>query len=143
MTPAVSGARAGVRARRPVALMAIVLLALLQALAHLLWASQWFRAGSETIGQGVLLIPLVGVALFLRGTFATIVATLYVLFAAGAFAGGRPAWSAGMLATVLNVLGLLVLAAAGEPASQILLRGAAAVVILGYLIARSAHAGQD
>jgi hypothetical protein len=111
----------------------VAVLALLQGIAGLVWASESLRAGGETMGRGVLFVPLMGAALFGRGGFAITVALLYAVFAGAIFAGRSWAWPVGIVATVLNLLGVLVLALAGEPPATALFRGGVAVVILGYL----------
>ncbi|MGH7873351.1 MAG: hypothetical protein ACREQO_14150 [Candidatus Binatia bacterium] len=41
----------------------------------------WFDVGSDLLGQGLLLLPIVGVLAFFRGVVVAVIALLYVLFA--------------------------------------------------------------
>ena len=60
--------------------------------------------GSNLFGQGLLLLPVVGVMAVIRGLFVSIVALLYILFAVGCLLGKSWGWWAGMTTAVVNLL---------------------------------------
>jgi hypothetical protein len=113
----------------------IIILAQVQAVVSALRATEWFRAGTEIMGRGLVLLPLLGAIVFMLGVLAVGVPLLYVLFAGAAFFGRRRAWTIGMFATVLNLLGVIAVALTGTSLSEILPRAAGAIVIFAYLIA--------
>ena len=126
----------GVVAVRPTrGTVVIALLATVQAVAALVWATQWVQMGGDVMGRGVLFMPLMAITLFARSGFALVMAALYLLFVWAALTGRRSAWRLGMLAVVFNGFGVLVLVAAGAPLREIALRAIVAVVVLGYLVA--------
>jgi len=82
----------------------IALLALIQCVFGLLRAYNWVQIGTNLFGQGLLLLPFVGVVAVVRGLFVSIVALLYVLFAVGAFLGKSWLWWPGLSAALINLL---------------------------------------
>ena len=46
-------------------------------------AFEWFNIGADQFGQGLLILPLVGVVAFARGGLVIVLAMLYLLFAVG------------------------------------------------------------
>jgi hypothetical protein len=112
----------------------IALLALVQAGAGIFWGIQWFRLAFRLGERGALLLPLAGALVALRGVFALIIAALYLAFAAGAYARRDWAWGVGMVAVVLNLLGVLVLVLTGDAFAPVAVRGLVALVIVAYLV---------
>jgi hypothetical protein len=119
---------------RPAGLTVIALLALVQAGAGIFWGIQWFRLAFQLGERGALLLPLAGALVALRGVFALIIAALYLAFATGAFARRDWAWGVGMVAVVLNLLGVLVLVLTGDAFVPVAVRGLVALVIFAYLV---------
>jgi hypothetical protein len=103
---------------RPLSLKIVACLALVQGLAGLLRAFNWLQIGVDLFEQGILLLPLVGAAAFLRGLFIAVVALLYVLFFAGALLGRGWARWVGMTAAVINLLLVLRALSEGAPAAN-------------------------
>ncbi|HEX5605067.1 MAG TPA: hypothetical protein VFY96_01040 [Candidatus Binatia bacterium] len=89
----------------------MAVLATLQGVLGLLRAYNWVQIGANLFGQGLLLVPFVGVMAVARGVFISIVALLYVLFAIGVFLGKSWAWWPCITAVIINlflVVGALV-----------------------------------
>jgi hypothetical protein len=59
----------------------IALLAIAQAAFGVLRALGWFHSGSDLMGQGLLLLPLIGVLAYARGALIAGIALLYIFFA--------------------------------------------------------------
>jgi uncharacterized membrane protein (DUF2068 family) len=118
----------------------IALLAFVQGGFGVLRALHWFDMGSDLFGQGLLILPLVGVVAFLRGAFITAIALLYVVFAWGMML--RRAWASwvGIVAAAVNLLLVFSVLAQGEPIGRTLLWAVIPLIILLYLL--SASAGQ-
>ncbi|MGZ8466632.1 MAG: hypothetical protein ACXWXT_13900, partial [Candidatus Binatia bacterium] len=53
--------------KRAIGLTVVALLALVQSALGVMRALHWFDAGSDLMGQGLLILPLVGVLAFFRG----------------------------------------------------------------------------
>jgi hypothetical protein len=84
--------------------LVVALLAFVQALFGALRASEWIQIGSNMLGQGLLLMPLVGTVAYARGLFLAFVVALYVAFGAGLLLARQWAWSAGLSAVVINLV---------------------------------------
>jgi len=93
-------------------------LALVQSALGVLRALHWFNFGSDLMGQGVLLFPLMGVVAYLRGVLVAVLALLYVLFAWGFFLHRSWARWLGMIAAVVNLLLVVSVIAQGEAVTQ-------------------------
>ena len=72
---------------RTLSLRIVGVLALVQGGLALLRAYNWVQIGSNLFGQGLLLLPVVGVMAVMRGLFVSIVALLYILFAVACLLG--------------------------------------------------------
>jgi hypothetical protein len=112
----------------------IAVLAVVQAAVGIFWAIRWFYLAGQLGERGALLLPLAGALVFLRAVFATIIALLYLAFVGGAFARRDWAWGVGMLAVILNLLGVLALVLTGDAFGLIAVRAVVALVILAYLV---------
>jgi hypothetical protein len=119
---------------RPAGLTVIALLALVQAGVGIFWGIRWFRLAFQLGERGALLLPLAGALVALRGIFALVIAALYLAFVGGAFARRDWAWGVGMIAVVLNLLGILALVLTGEALPLVAVRGLVALVIFAYLV---------
>jgi hypothetical protein len=69
--------------KRPLGLMVVVVLVIVQGVLALLRANQWFQVGIDLLGEGVLFIPLMGLVAIGRGRVVAGIGILYVLFAVG------------------------------------------------------------
>lgn len=111
----------------------IAVLAIAQGVLALLRAFGWFQIGSDFLGRGLLILPLMGLAAYARGFLVAGIALLYVVFAVGAYAHKGWAWSLGVTVAVINLLLVLSVVIQGES----LVRGVAwlivPLVILWYL----------
>ena len=62
--------------KRNVGMTVIAALALVQGVAGVLRALQWFDIGSDLMGQGLLILPLVGLVALGRGMLVAVLALL-------------------------------------------------------------------
>jgi len=92
-------------------------LALMQGVAGLLRGFNWVRLGENLFGQGLLLLPMLGVVAVMRGLFIAAVAFMYVLFVIGGLLGRNWAWWPGLGASIVNLL--LVLSALAQGVSVV------------------------
>ena len=119
---------------RPVGLVVIAVLAVVQAGAEVLWAARSIRAGQADVGRGLLILPLMGAMLVARGGVAAGIGLLYALFAWAALTGRRWARSAGLVAVLGSAFAVVVLVVARETPAQIVLRALIPVIVLVYLL---------
>jgi hypothetical protein len=113
----------------------IALLAIAQAAFGVLRALGWFHSGSDLMGQGLLLLPLIGVLAYARGALIAGIALLYIFFA-WAYSKGHP-WArpVGFIAAVVNVLLVLSVLIQGELIAHALLWLIVPVTVVWYLLA--------
>jgi hypothetical protein len=124
--------------KRPLGLMIVVVLVIVQGVLALLRANQWFQIGVDLLGEGLLLIPLLGVVAIGRGALVAGIGLLYVLFAVGALAGKNWAWWMGLIAALMNVFLVLSLVFQGAPVAQSLIWVIVPAILLYYLFKHSA-----
>jgi hypothetical protein len=120
--------------RLPAGLAIVAVLAVAQGLVGLLRAMEWIGVGSDLLGRGMLLVPILGALAFLRGFMVAGIALLYAAFAWGAFAGHGWAWWVGLGAALLNALLVLTAVAEGGPLLQALLWTIVPAVVVVYLL---------
>jgi hypothetical protein len=89
---------------QPVSLKIIAFLALVQGLLGLLRASNWVKIGADLFGQGVLLLPAVGLLAIFRGLVIAFVALLYVSFFGAVLLEKSWARWIGVAAATINLL---------------------------------------
>jgi len=111
----------------------VAILALAQSAFGVLRALHWFNVGTDFIGQGVLLLPLIGVVTIFRGLLVAIIALLYVLFACGILLKRAWGWWLGVVAAGVNLLLVFNVLAQGEPVGRALLWVVVPLIILLYL----------
>jgi hypothetical protein len=92
----------------------IAALALAQAVFGVLRAFNWFQIGSDFLGQGLLILPALGVLAYAWGFLVISIALLYGLFAVGLFTEKSWAFSLGMMVALVNVLLVLSVVIQGE-----------------------------
>jgi hypothetical protein len=90
--------------------------------------------GSDLLGQGLLLLPLVGVLAFARGAIVALLALLFLLFAFGAFRKRSWAWSLGIVLSVANLLLVLSLAVQAESVVSAVPWAVIPIIMLIYLL---------
>jgi hypothetical protein len=119
---------------KPVGVTVIAVLALAQAVFGVLRALDWFEIGSDFLGRGLLILPLIGVVAYARGLLVAGIALLYVMFALGVF--GRKSWarSLGLTAAVVNLLLVLSVVVQGESLIRAILWIIVPVIIVWYLL---------
>ncbi len=103
----------------------IAVLAIAQAVFGVLRALGWFQIGSDFLGRGLLVLPLMGLAAYARGFLVAGIALLYVAFAFGAYARKGWAWSLGVTVAIINLLLVLSVILQGES----LVRGVAWLIV--------------
>jgi hypothetical protein len=113
----------------------VAALALLQGVLGLLRSFDIVRFGVKLTGQGVLLLPMLGILTAARGGLVAIIALLYLVFAVGALRQDAWSWWVGLAAALLN--GLLVVNTMVQGASipLSLLWAVVPVVLVSYLFA--------
>ena len=111
----------------------VMLLALAQGIAGLLRAFNWVHVGVDLFGQGLLLLPFLGVVAVMRGLLIAVVALLYGLFAGGALL--RRSWARwiGLAAAIVNLLLVLSLLTQEAPVAQAIAWSAIPVMLIVYL----------
>ena len=121
--------------QRPVGLMVVILLALVQTLFGAFRAVQWFELGKELTERGIFVYPMAGMLMMVRGGLVVVIALLFLAFAIGALARQEWAWWLGLTAACLNVGLALWLVIDGSPVIPALITTLIPVVLVCYLIA--------
>ena len=120
--------------KRAIGLTVVAVLALVQSALGVLRALHWFDAGSDLMGQGLLILPLVGVLAFFRGGLVAAFAILYVVFACGALLGwGWVRWL-GIVVAAVTLFMVVSVVIQGESPVRALVWSIVPVVMLGYLL---------
>jgi hypothetical protein len=112
----------------------IAALALAQAVFGVLRAFNWFQIGSDFLGQGLLILPALGVLAYAWGFLVISIALLYGLFAVGLFTEKSWVFSLGMMVALVNVLLVLSVVIQGESLSRGVLWLIVPLVIVWYLL---------
>ncbi|MGZ8498276.1 MAG: hypothetical protein ACXW5W_07605 [Candidatus Binatia bacterium] len=123
--------------KRAIGLTVVALLALVQSALGVMRALHWFDAGSDLMGQGLLILPLVGVLAFFRGGVVAAFAILYVVFACGALLGwGWVRWL-GIVVAAVTLFMVVSVVIQGESPVRALVWSIVPVVMLWYLLSAS------
>jgi hypothetical protein len=112
----------------------IAALALAQGVFGVLRAFNWFQIGSDFLGQGLLLLPMMGVLAYAWGFLVISIALLYVVFAVGLFTEKSWAFSLGMMVALVNVLLVLSVVIQGGSLAQGVFWLIVPSVIVWYLL---------
>ena len=118
---------------RTVGLTVVAVLALVQSIAGVLRALQWFDVGSDLMGQGLLLLPLIGLVAIGRGVLVAALALLLFVVACGAWLQRSWARWLGIFLAIVNLLLVLSVATQGESPARALVWAIVPVVMLYYL----------
>lgn len=121
-------------AKRNTGMTIIAMLAVAHAAAGILRALRWFDMGSDLMGQGLLLVPFVGVLAFARGALVALLAALFVVFAFAAFLQRSWARPLGIVLAVANLLLVFSLMIQGESFARALPWVVVPAAILIYLL---------
>ena len=121
-------------AERTMGLTVVAVLALVQSALGVLRTLHWFDAGSDLMGEGLLLFPLMGVVAFLRGGFVAAIAILYVVFAYGAFVGRSWARWLGIVVASVSLLLVVSVVIQGESPVRALVWSIIPLVMIAYLL---------
>jgi len=124
---------------RTMGLTIVAVLALGQSALGVLRTLHWFDAGSDLMGQGLLLFPLMGVVTFFRGVLVAAIALLYVTFAYGAFVGRSWARWLGIVVAIVTLLLVVSVVIQGESPVRALVWSIVPVVMIGYLLLSAGH----
>jgi hypothetical protein len=128
-----------VEPKRTLALTVVAVLAVVQSIAAVVRALEWLEVGSDLMGQGLLLLPLLGLIAIGRGMLVAVLALLFVAFACGALLQRRWARWLGVILAIVNLLMVLSLVIQGESLLRALVWAIVPVVMLGYLVSESGH----
>lgn len=115
----------------------IAIVAVLQGSLGVFRAFEWFNVGADLFGQGLLILPLVGVVAFGRGALVMVLATLYLLFAVGMLLHKSWAWWLGLIVAAINIFLVINAIIQGEPIARAAYWLIVPVIIAGYLLSRS------
>ena len=126
--------------KRTIGLTVVAVLALVQSALGVLRALHWFDAGSDLMGQGLLILPLIGVVTIFRGVLVAAIALTYVLFACGVFL--RRSWARWLGIVVAAVTLLLVVSVViqGEMLTRALVWSIVPLIMIWYLNSSSGRA---
>lgn len=117
----------------------ILLLAFVQGVAGLLRAFNWVQVGADLFGQGLLLMPFVGVVAMMRGLFISAVALLYVLFVICSLMGKSWARWLGLTAAIVNLLIALSALVQGSPLLEVIAWSVIPALLVFYLLSNRGH----
>jgi len=120
--------------KRNTGMTIIAVLALAQSALGVLRTLHWFDAGSDLMGQGLLLFPLIGVVAFFRGGFVAVIAILYVVFACGALVGRSWARWLGIVVAIVTLLLVVSVVIQGESPVRALVWSTDPIVMIWYLL---------
>lgn len=131
---------------KSLSLKIVTLLALAQGIVGLLRAFNWVEVGIDLFGEGLLLLPFIGVVAVMRGLLIAVVALLYGLFAGGALL--RRSWARwiGLAAAIVNLLLVVSLLTQEAPVAQAIAWSAIPAMLISYLFSptgRDALKGAD
>ena len=112
----------------------IAILAFGQATLGVLRALQWFDVGADLLGQGIILLPFVGMIAFALGALVSVLAMLYLLFAVGMLLQKSWAWWLGLIVSAINVLLVVNVVIQSESASRAGFGLIAPIIIIAYLL---------
>ena len=123
--------------KRNAGMTVVAVLAIVQSLAGVLRALQWFDIGSDLLGQGLLLLPMIGLVAIFRGVLVVAIALVYVLFACAALLGRSWARWLGIAVAAVTLLLVVSVAIQGESPARALIWAIIPVVMIGYLFSSS------
>lgn len=126
--------------RRSPILIFIAILALIQGVLGAFRAFDWFNVGADLFGQGLLLLPLVGVVAFARGGLVIVLSLLSALFAVGMLLQKSWAWWLGLIVSAISILLVLNILILGESVSRTAFWLIVPIVIAAYLLSPSGRA---
>jgi hypothetical protein len=126
--------------KRNTGMTIIAILAVVQGVAGLLRAFQWFDVGSDLMGKGLLLLPLTGAVAIARGALIAAIALSFILFACGLFLEQGWAKILGIVVAVINLLLAFSLLIQGESLARAVPWVVIPAVILFYLTGTAVRA---
>ena len=112
----------------------VAIVALVQGAFGVFRAFEWFTVGADLLGQGLLILPLVGVIAFGRGGLVIVLAMLYVLFAVGMLLQKSWAWWLGLIVAAINILLVINVIIQGESVSRAGFWLIGPIIIAAYLL---------
>jgi len=112
----------------------VAVLSVAQAAFGVLRAMGWFQIGSDLLGRGLVLLPVIGMVAFARGALVAAIAALYVIFAFGLWTGRSWARGVGWTAAVLNLLLAASVLIQGELIVRLLLSMLVPLIVIWHLL---------
>jgi hypothetical protein len=112
----------------------IAILAFVQAVLGVFRALQWFDVGADLFGQGIILLPFVGMIAFAFGMLVSVLAMLYLQFAMGMLLQKSWAWWLGLIVSAINVVLVINVVIQGESVSRAGFWLIAPIIITAYLL---------
>jgi hypothetical protein len=132
--------RGEVMNRRSPMLIFIAILALIQGVLGVFRAFEWFNIGADLFGQGLVILPLVGVVAIFHGGLIIVLAMLYLLFAVGMFLQKSWARWLGLSVAAISVLLVINVVIQGESVLRAGFWLIAPIIIAVYLLSQSGRA---
>ena len=122
---------------RPVGMTIIAVLALVQGIFGVLRTLHWFELGSDFMGRGLLLLPVLGLLAIGRGIVVAVLAALFAIFSYGLLRQQSWARGLGIFLSIVTLLLVVSVVIQGESPARALVWSIVPVVIIGYLISPS------
>ena len=122
---------------RTVGMTVIAMLALVQGIFGVLRTLHWFELGSDFMGRGLLLLPVVGLLAIGRGIMVAVLAVLFAVFSYGLLRQRRWARGLGIVLSIVTLLLVVSVVIQGESLARALVSSIIPVVMICYLMSPS------
>ena len=122
---------------RTVGMTVIAMLALVQGIFGVLRTLHWFELGSDFMGRGLLLLPVVGLLAIGRGIMVAVLAVLFAVFSYGLLRQRRWARGLGIVLSIVTLLLVVRVVIQGESPARALVGSIIPVVMICYLMSPS------
>jgi hypothetical protein len=122
---------------RTVGMTVIAVLALVQGIFGVLRALHWFDAGSDLMGRGLLLLPVIGLFAIGRGILVAVLAVLFAVCSCGLLLQRSWARWLGIVLSIVTLLLVVSVVIQGESPARALVWSIVPVAMICYLISPS------
>lgn len=122
---------------RTMGMTVIAVLALVQGTLGMLRTMHWFDLGSDLMGRGLLVLPVVGLLAIGRGILVAVLAVLFAVFSCGLLLQRSWARWLGIFLSIVTLFLVVWVVLQGESPARALVWSIIPVVIIGYLISPS------
>jgi len=122
---------------RTLGITVVAVLAVVQGVFGVLRALQWFEIGSDLIGRGLLLLPVIGVLAIGRGILVVALALLFVIFSCSLLLQWSWARGLGIFLSIVNLLLVVSVVIQGESPARALVWSIVPIIMIWYLLSSS------